>query len=192
MAWTECSLCDCPILLITFMDIIYRWWRVSTLVASGSHLCSCDDAILLVVTSGIPWDYGPHPGSGMSCCTKWRTLSIVGLVHKWGESRVGDWQTDWLSICSDVHTVTVCCGKERYKCESKAVDLPVDPCSYNHPWMWICWKYKYASVLDLKQNMGKWPFEKHPRTQTEQDRLSHQPTDFQQLPLKLSWQKHLT
>lgn len=44
-----------------------------------------------------------------------------GLVHDWGESGAGDWQTDLCRISSDVGVVPICSRNKRSKHESESV-----------------------------------------------------------------------
>lgn len=74
--------------------------------------------------SGIKWCGAADSGTWMSCCPKWRSLSILCFLF------TGGGRVDW-----DIHR-WICSGEESTECESEIVDLLVNPRFYPHPEPW--------------------------------------------------------
>lgn len=88
-----------------------------------------------------------------SSCPKGRSSSITGLCSRVSER----WTvrlTDWCSICSDAVVVNlswwITSSGEELK--GKALEIPLDQCSYPHLWSWTLgnvWKNKIVDTSGL-------------------------------------------
>lgn len=71
---------------------------------------------------------------GRRSCPNWRSLSISGLVHEWGENEAWDGRADQGGVSSNVGAVPVRCGEERAEPWGEALDLTIHLCPNPHLW----------------------------------------------------------